>query len=340
MVVQGDFTILLVNADGEEPFKEHTKDGEVYVEAEPGAEYFISVQRTGNATARDLVLNYFVDDADLEFETSFFGVLSASEPKLEGLWSRTNGVESRRALKFVAPPKRWGEGSARITGKVEIKVFEGVHPRELDCFDCFAPVPLTAAAVDLSQLVAGKGKRVRTGEGSTVVTTRATPQMVCDPGALVDTITLHYGSVPELIEAGVLRKPDDRMARPSLRGLTNKRCADGAAQPSKKARKPDESSGESDDESIDESDDGEPEKHSDAARLWLEAVCASLARKIVTDRRAKDLYKLIHGKAAEEDLLVHVGRYFGEGGTVPPPPGDDPRETDRLAAFLDAAALP
>jgi hypothetical protein len=308
MVVQGDFTILLVNADSKEPFKEHTKNGKVYVEAEPGAEYFISVQRTGNATAEDRVLAYFVDEVDLNFRRTFLGDLSMSEPKLEGFWSRTDGVESSRALKFFA-----GEGSECVTGKVEIKVFEGLDPRKLGFFDFCVQARLTAAAVGLSQV----------------------PQMVCEAGKLVRTITLHYGSVPELIEAGVLRKPDDRM---SLRGLTNKRCADGAAQPSKKARKPDESSGEP--KSVDESDDGEPDKHSDAARLWLEAVCTSLARKIVTDPRAKDLYKLIHGKAAEEDLLVHVGRYFGEGGTVPPPPGDDPRETDRLAAFLDAAALP
>ena len=48
MVRQGDFEISIVLADTKIPFKEHTKDGKVYVEVEPDEDYFISMKPVGN----------------------------------------------------------------------------------------------------------------------------------------------------------------------------------------------------------------------------------------------------------------------------------------------------
>ena len=45
MVIFSGFKVQLVYADSKVPLKEHVKDGEVYVEAEPDVDYFIAVRR-------------------------------------------------------------------------------------------------------------------------------------------------------------------------------------------------------------------------------------------------------------------------------------------------------
>ena len=45
MVVRSGFEVNLVDATTKIPFKEHEKDGKIYVEMEAEAEYFIAVRR-------------------------------------------------------------------------------------------------------------------------------------------------------------------------------------------------------------------------------------------------------------------------------------------------------
>jgi hypothetical protein len=71
MAFQGDCTVSLVLADSKELFQEHVKDGKLNVEVEPDAEFFISVERTGNTIAKTLLVKYFVDEQDLGYQTRY-----------------------------------------------------------------------------------------------------------------------------------------------------------------------------------------------------------------------------------------------------------------------------
>ena len=85
MVKQGDFEIELVHADSKVPFKEHEKDGKVYVEVEPDAEYYISVKRIGRNHDGSLMVQYLVDDQDLGYHTTFHKI--DEEPDYSGVWN-------------------------------------------------------------------------------------------------------------------------------------------------------------------------------------------------------------------------------------------------------------
>jgi hypothetical protein len=71
MVRQGDFEISLVHADTKLPFKEHIKDGNVYVEVEPDEEYFICMQRVGNAHQGILLAVASVDESIVAIKLLF-----------------------------------------------------------------------------------------------------------------------------------------------------------------------------------------------------------------------------------------------------------------------------
>jgi hypothetical protein len=52
---------MLVQADSRQPLQGHTKDGKVCVEVESEAEFYICVQRTNLAIAKDVVFELRVD---------------------------------------------------------------------------------------------------------------------------------------------------------------------------------------------------------------------------------------------------------------------------------------
>jgi hypothetical protein len=229
-VVQGDFTVSLVHADSLQPFQEHVKDGEVYAEVEPDAEYFISVRRTSSAMAANstLFLTFFVDGQDLGHHRYWPGVQQDAKPHLSGLFSRTDGVVSMKALKFEKPrPSSFaaaaGRGPTLLMGKVEINVFEGVFLGSSDAED-WAAKALTVAPVDLSQNNAAKKKGLRTGEGSTIVREERTSGKTAkyQSGSLLDTITLNYCAAQGLIEVGVLSKPSAGGSKLGSAGAENR----------------------------------------------------------------------------------------------------------------------
>jgi hypothetical protein len=237
MVVQGDFTVSLVHADSKEPFQEHAKDGEVYAEVEPDAEYFISVQKTGAALVAKspFLLKFFVDGQDLCYYRTWNATGKDEKPLLSGLFSRTNGVTSMKALKFEKPrPSSFapaaGRGPTLLMGKVEIKVYEGVFLGNFDAEDSAAKA-LTVAPVDLSQNKAAKKKGLRTGEGSTILreepaaatsANKSLKQAKYQSGSLLDTITLNYCAAQGLIEVGVLSKPSAGGSKPGSAGAENR----------------------------------------------------------------------------------------------------------------------
>ena len=94
MVRQGDFEISIVLADTKTPFKEHTKDGKVYVEAEPDEEYFIYMERVGNAVNEPLLAVASVDEKCLGYRKTFLPS-SIGKPVYAGLRTFEGGTTTR-----------------------------------------------------------------------------------------------------------------------------------------------------------------------------------------------------------------------------------------------------
>lgn len=68
MVRQGDFEVKLVEAQSKVPFKEFSHDGKIYVEAEPGQEYFISIEKKGTEFhSGTLLTDNYVDGKSLVY---------------------------------------------------------------------------------------------------------------------------------------------------------------------------------------------------------------------------------------------------------------------------------
>lgn len=149
MVVQGDFEVKLVMAteDDELPvktrFPEHTKDGQVYVEVEPGEEYLVAVRRVGAALKKTLLYTVEVDGKCLGWKYRVHPIDQRSSDG--GGWTYSGQLErdehgnrGDRALRFVTPRlvksdaapgnTTLVDGSAPSTmmGEVKVKVYDAV----------------------------------------------------------------------------------------------------------------------------------------------------------------------------------------------------------------------
>jgi hypothetical protein len=220
MVQWGDFKIGLVYADTKMPFKEHTKDGKIYVEVEPDVEYFISIHQTGTSRGGTTILKFLVDGTDLNYHQ--YSTKCKDEPNYKGIPNRQNGVTTKRALKFTKP--RISQDGTNVNrdllmGKVEIQMFDGILSGYKEKHTEFMST-FTAAAVDLEQSGLAKKKSLRSSEGETTVTKKTSrkPHASFKRGAHIDTVTLNYCAALGLMEVGVLEKPDawthHRMKRP------------------------------------------------------------------------------------------------------------------------------
>jgi hypothetical protein len=220
MVQQGDIKIELVYADTKMPFKEHSKDGKIYVEVEPDVEYFISVQQTGASRGGVTVMTFGVDEQDLGYQTPY--VQRSAQPSYQGLWTRQNGVSTMKALKFTKPRVSADGTNVKrglLMGKVEIQMYEGIFQGYTEQQRDFSS-SFSAAAVDLNQSGLAKKKSLRSGEGETTESqSYSGKRPVYAKGSLFDTVTLNYCAALGLMEVGVLEKPDawtfHRMKRPA-----------------------------------------------------------------------------------------------------------------------------
>ena len=105
MVLIEDFEFQLVSADGGDtgtntPFMEHTKGSKTYVEVEPDAEYFLSIRKV-QVSSSALVCEFKVDGEHLRYHTTFQPKTVQGSPQLQGLVSRSNGIQTNTALQFV-----------------------------------------------------------------------------------------------------------------------------------------------------------------------------------------------------------------------------------------------
>jgi hypothetical protein len=212
MVVKGDFQIEIVEAQTKVPYKEHTKDGKTYAEVEPNAEYWISIQKVRAVSFRsqNILVMFKVDGKDLGWFKYYPHNYIDKEPRCVGLCECKDGVVSSRALRFVKPEILAGIGSASsepMIGNMEVEIYEGViiyvdNSRHQD------KLGIMEATTVSSRGGTAEAKFVRSAAGETTHLTPVTSAKAVK-GAKLETITLHYCTVPGLMHVGVVTKPDN-----------------------------------------------------------------------------------------------------------------------------------
>jgi len=168
MVRAGAFKFELVEAETKHPFKEFAHARKVYVEAEPGAEYFLSIQKV-DKTERNVFLQYSVDGKKINCGLIFRKKCISKLPSYRGLRTVENGVSRHTSLEFVKPKFSDSTDSSRglMMGKVDIKIsefqFKGrmrnrCHNNSKSNFE--------VATVDVNGETTSKKKNLRSAEGT------------------------------------------------------------------------------------------------------------------------------------------------------------------------------
>ena len=237
MVVVKDFEFQIVSTedDNKTPFKEwESKTNlETYVEVEPDAEYFLSVEKV-QLSSTSLYCEYYVDGKFLGYYDAF-PVNRNLGPRFRGIFSRSNSsVETMKALKFVKASfhssnkeDRVGFGSEIGAGMgiIEMKVYQAIENGYTATGNekSFAS-SFTTSSIDIEDgAVVTMKKNLRTGEGNKSVVTKASNmngvKMTYLKGLHLYTIPLNYCATLGLISVGILPKPPawdyQRMIRPS-----------------------------------------------------------------------------------------------------------------------------
>jgi len=159
-----------VQAETKVPFQEHAHAGKVYVEAEPGAEYFLSIQKV-DKTETAVYLSYSVDGGAALCSVQYSKTCKMEEPEYKGVRSVQNGLTTHTSLEFVKPKFSDSTGSNErlMMGKVEFKVHEMIFtgrkiPRREASGSKFK-----AATVDTNSNASTKKKNLRSAEGTNTV---------------------------------------------------------------------------------------------------------------------------------------------------------------------------
>jgi hypothetical protein len=167
MVIRSGFEVHLVYADSKIPFKEFERDGKIYVEAEPDADYFISVQRVNRDGPPVIISTYSIDGRRLGYNNASWG--ASSEPSFQGIWNRINGTEQTNALRF-AKPRLATSGDCAFRGgmgKVKIRLYEGAYG-EMEARKDTSARDFKAA--QMKNAVDDKKKFLLTTSGTTLIT--------------------------------------------------------------------------------------------------------------------------------------------------------------------------
>jgi hypothetical protein len=203
MVKVGAFTVELVAADTKEPFKEHTApDGQVYAEVEPGVDYFIST-RTDVGGVKFV---YYVDGVNLGYTTD---VRHPKKARYCGKLERRGAKQTMTALHFNKTRETQDVTPDRLTGKVELKVYQRGAEYYSEAVDNFVSASLTADST-----VGGKKCIKSTTSGSYSFdklrsSKKRKGNMVSKHkrGERICTITLNYCSALGLIYHKILPPP-------------------------------------------------------------------------------------------------------------------------------------
>ena len=235
MVVVNNFKFQIVSTedDNKTPFKEWESKTNLktYVEVEPDAEYFLSVEMV-QASSTSLLCVYYVDGKCLGYYDAFPANRKLG-PIFRGIFSRSNStVTTMKALKFVKASfhssnkeDRVGFGSEIGAGMgiIEMKVYQAIENGYTSTGNekSFAS-SFTTSSIDIEDgAVVTMKKNLRTGEGNKSVVTKASNMNRLNylKGPQLYTIPLNYCATLGLISVGILPKPPAwvhaRMLHPS-----------------------------------------------------------------------------------------------------------------------------
>lgn len=233
MVVVGNFSARIVNAEDKKAFKEHTGPGKkTFAEVEPAVEYFIEIEVVGGDPGSKYIFKFSVDGCSLGYHIP----MSVNAGKsFAGSWSRDGGVGTNRAFKFQRPAftqtgKAVGGFSDGLMGHIEIDIWEAIASGTYTPED-FSMKSIETATIS-SGISHGQTKKVlRSGEGSTTLTKtfKSTVQTKYVYGKRLETIAINYCTALGLIHAGVLDKPEDIWEQARLTNPSKKRSNRHAA---------------------------------------------------------------------------------------------------------------
>lgn len=217
MVREGDLIIELVEANTKTPFKEHLKDGKVYVETEPDIDYFIHLRNSWRPDQIHEVLLLYpsVDGHSLGYHIPVHS--DKVHDVFLGLWKRENGMVTHTALRFnkVVFGARVGRVEEnKDAGKIEFEVHVGHSPSTHVAADCKDLSGLSCPNL-VQRGSKNLDKKLCSSEGTaSIVSTigNAAVYTRYKKGELLYTIKLQYCSAVGLIDAGVLPKLDDKYA--------------------------------------------------------------------------------------------------------------------------------
>lgn len=211
MVVQGNFSVQLVEAITKQPFPEHkAEDGteEIYAEVEPGAEYFIQTKVIGGQNDVNYYIEYVVDGTKL----NYYSMLSQVGRKMtDGLYSAKDGIRTMRALRFAKPtisPRSLADATNTLKGKIIVTIYEGIFVGMKQRERHHSSISIDPGSVSASATGGNTKKIIRSGEGDKCDTLPSdTSYRHYSPGKHLQTITINYCTVVGLIEAKILPQP-------------------------------------------------------------------------------------------------------------------------------------
>lgn len=191
MVAQGDFEIMLVDAKTKIPFKEHVFNGKVFVEVPPGVSYFISMRkvRISSQSGAVFLATFHVDGQDLGFRSKHSGHKTDKDPEYRGAWRRVDGVSTTTALS-LDPTRLNGHPCAN---RIDANIYQGIFQGQFSTQSDLVPI-FTAKVLDMNNRGLPEIRKDRSFD----------KKRKYKRGALLDTITLHYGSMHSLRNTGVL----------------------------------------------------------------------------------------------------------------------------------------
>jgi hypothetical protein len=223
MVKKGRFTVELVEADSKAPFKEHAKNNETYVEAQPDAEYFVRIAAGAGDNVRAKI---FVDGKCLGYSKNF---KTRQEKSLTcGLWY-FDGVRSTQKALLFAKAKVFNSSDTALEAHFWIGNVTVEFKEIFDTGDTHVASPRQNVwkGGDVGIVVDQTGpktKGVMTKEGTIAVSKKAGGrQTTYRKGRILDTITLKYCSTVGLFKAGVLGPVNPCAMDPQSDGRKNLR---------------------------------------------------------------------------------------------------------------------
>lgn len=214
MVSEGPFEVEVVCARTSELFRKHVgpDDGRVYLEVEPGAEYFLQVK--SNHAGGTVLIKYEVDGKGLKYCQP----LRKGHRRMGGLRSVKFGKKFKKALRFQTlstdPPDEsveYPEDEDRVwIGCIKARFYEAINSGGCNVLEDNEDYPEWEGAAN-ENIPVSVNKGVKSCAGSAVIETKDVPLKrrikAFKRGKKLATVKVYYSTVPGLVSIGVLPPP-------------------------------------------------------------------------------------------------------------------------------------